>query len=202
MIKEFLLAVLAFSVTAIVIIILMTAAGNTLFPSAVSILENRLERLETEKTAPVPEPALPETPASTAPVAAGDESPADLTAAAPPDDVEVEPPIPSPDIEPETEAPPAPETPEEPAPEAAPQSVEQMTDAMERGDILPLGDGRVAYKVQSGDTFSQICSKVIGTGRQQVWQKAAEMMAIDYRTIRPGMVLVFDPTVLALGEEE
>jgi hypothetical protein len=56
--------------------------------------------------------------------------------------------------------------------------------------------------VESGDTFSQICKKVIGTGRQQVWQRAAEMMDIDIQALRPGMVLIFDEPVLALGQEE
>ncbi len=201
MVKELLLAILAFSVTALVIIILMTAVGDTLFPSAVSILENRLERIQPAETAPPspvsppPEPPVPEsTPAPTVPRPA---------------------PEPAPDApEPITDVPPGDgslaEKPETPAPdaderEASPASrtlTEDLTDDLAPGGILPLSDGRVAYKVQSGDTFSQICKKVVGTGRQQVWQKAAEMMDIDYRTIRPGSVLIFDAAVLALGEEE
>lgn len=215
MVKELLLAILAFAVTALVIIILMTAVGNTLFPSAVSIVENRLERIQPAETPPPspvspPEPPVPESaPAPAvprpAPEPAPDEPPADP---APPDAPEPIADVPPGDggLPEDPEAPAADadeaETPTAPSPPATQPAAGQLADDPEPGEILPLSDGRVAYKVQSGDTFSQICKKVVGTGRQQVWQKAAEMMNIDYRTIRPGRVLIFDAEVLALGEEE
>ncbi len=238
MTKEFLLALLSFAVTAIVIIILMTAAGNALFPSAVHLVETRLESPPTGKAdrldpapptvkapvpensppapEPVPEPTsaaepepVPEPAAEPEPIAAPEapvgpsevrppeppgpgEAGADLPPSAPPA-TEIEPEVPTLPAE-TTEAPPE-------MPASTPRTAgDGMTDDPERGEILPLGDGRVAYKVQSGDTFSQICKKVIGTGRPEVWRKAAEMMGIDYRTIRPGMVLIFDKPVLALGD--
>lgn len=208
MVKEVLLAVLAFVVVAIVIIILMTAAGNLLFPSAVSIVETRLE---------------------TASETAAAEDDQGWTPSGPPTIPHIEvPPAPGPGPGPAGEAPPTKEAPPaEDAPAASPPAAEApRTEAGEdtaespaplpratseeitedhdlsRGEILPLGNGRVAYKVESGDTFSQICKKVIGTGRPQVWRKAAEMMDINIRALRPGMVLIFDEPVLALGEEE
>lgn len=226
MVKEVLLAVLAFVVAAIVIIILMTAAGNLLFPSAVSIVETRLE------TAPETEAAggdrqwsasgprtlpHPEAPAGPGPKTGPAEEPTssdDLPTEEPPPpgDLPAEEPPPSDDPPAEAEAPTTVEAPRTEADDMAPESpvpapratVGQITDDhdLSRGEILPLGDGRVAYKVESGDTFSQICKKVIGTGRQQVWQRAAEMMDIDIQALRPGMVLIFDEPVLALGQEE
>ena len=195
MVKELLLAVLAFAVTALVIIILMTAVGNTLFPSAVSIVENRLEEIQPAETAPPspvspPEPAPSDAPEPVADVPSGD--------GGLPEDPEA----PAADAD-DTATPTAPPAVESEAGTGESQPLtEDLTDDLAPGGILPLSDGQVAYKVQSGDTFSQICKKVIGTGRQQVWQKAAEMMNIDYRTIRPGRVLIFDAAVLALGEEE
>jgi hypothetical protein len=237
MVKEVLLAVLAFVVAAIVIIILMTAAGNLLFPSAVSIVETRLETApETEtaggdrqwsasgpRTLPHPEAPAgpgPETGPAEEPPSSGDvpteepPPPDDLPTEEPPPpgDLPAEEPPPSDDLPAEAEAPTTVEAPRTGADDMAPESpvpppratVGQITDDhdLSRGEILPLGDGRVAYKVESGDTFSQICKKVIGTGRQQVWQRAAEMMDIDIQALRPGMVLIFDEPVLALGQEE
>jgi len=62
---------------------------------------------------------------------------------------------------------------------------------LKKGERLDLGDGRIAYKVKPGDTFSQICKKVIGTGAKEAWQAEAKRQGIDYRKIYPGKVLYF-----------
>jgi hypothetical protein len=67
--------------------------------------------------------------------------------------------------------------------------IKALVSSLENGEKLDLGDGRVAYKVKSGDTFSQICQKVIGTST--TWKEEAKKMKIDYRKIYPGMVLFF-----------
>ncbi len=224
MVKEFFLAILSFAVTALVIIILMTAAGNLLFPSAVHIVETRLETVSTDAAPVIPErkpapsvPAPSPEPKSDAPPAGAGPSDAPEPVAGVP--VAETGPAEAPDAEvPGADTPQAPSEPPEadpsvppsessgrpteaPAP-LSPAAVEQMTDDLDQGEILPLGDGRVAYKVAGGDTFSQICKAVIGSGRPAVWKAAERMMGIDHRTLRPGMVLIFDPPVQALGETE
>ena len=72
----------------------------------------------------------------------------------------------------------------------APITETELTKFMKNGAVLDLGDGRVAYKVKGGDTFSQICAKVFGTSK--VWKKQAEKIGTDYRKIRPGKVLIFE----------
>ncbi len=73
----------------------------------------------------------------------------------------------------------------------AEKSVSERLKALENGNSMELPDGRIAYKVKSGDTFSQICKKIIGTGSKTAWRQEAERQGIDYRSIYPGKVLYF-----------
>lgn len=212
MLKECLLSLLAISVAAILIIIFVTVAGNLLFPSALHIFETRIP----EASGPVD--STPEV--ESAPASVADTTP--FSEPEPTGDLE---PITEPTVEPEltvdatspqsvpSSQPLKPETRQGPQPpvETAqaetpasepPATIDGMIDNLAPGAMLPLGDGGIAYKVQSGDTFSQICKKVIGTGRPAVWKEAARMMGINYRTIRPGEALIFDKSVLDLGREE
>lgn len=68
--------------------------------------------------------------------------------------------------------------------------ISEATKSMAQGEILELGDGRVAYKIKRGDTFSQICKKVFDTSLG--WKEKAKELNIDYRKIRPGDVLIFE----------
>lgn len=72
----------------------------------------------------------------------------------------------------------------------SPEEVKKLTADLKNGESLDLGDGRIAYKVKSGDTFSQICKKVLGTS--STWKKEAEKMGIDYRKLSLGQVLIFE----------
>ncbi len=70
------------------------------------------------------------------------------------------------------------------------EDVSKITKSLKNGEKADLGDGRVAYKVKSGDTFSRICQKVLGTS--STWKEEAQKMGIDHRKIFPGKVLIFE----------
>lgn len=76
----------------------------------------------------------------------------------------------------------------------------ELDEILTPGEIRPLIDGRIAYKVQPGDTFSQICKKVVGSGSPPVWRAAAEDMNVDLRTLSPGQLLIFGPPETYLPE--
>ncbi len=70
--------------------------------------------------------------------------------------------------------------------------ISKLTKSLKNGDSLDLGDGRIAYKIKSGDAFTRICKKILGTSSG--WKKEAKKMGIDYRKIHPGQVLIFSTT--------
>ncbi|QTA86374.1 hypothetical protein [Desulfonema magnum] len=70
------------------------------------------------------------------------------------------------------------------------EDVSKITTSLKNGESADLGDGRIAYKVKGGDTFSKICQKVLGTSL--TWKEEAEKMGIDHRRIFPGKVLIFE----------
>ncbi len=74
--------------------------------------------------------------------------------------------------------------------ELSQDDISELEKAMKSGEVRELGEGRAAYKVKKGDTFSQICKKVFGTGT--AWKEKAEKSNIDPRKIRPGKVLIFE----------
>ncbi|MCP4109972.1 MAG: hypothetical protein GY749_31360, partial [Desulfobacteraceae bacterium] len=129
---------------------------------------------------PVPaEPVKEEKPAEPvpAPVEPVKEEKPEMTAAAEP--VPVEP------VKEEKPAEPAPAEPEK-----SPEDISKLTASLKKGKSIDLGDGRIAYKIKSGDSFSKICQKVIGTS--STWRKEAKKMGINYRRIKPGQILIFD----------
>ncbi len=73
------------------------------------------------------------------------------------------------------------------------EEIKNLTDSLKNGEKADLGDGRIAYKVKRGDTFSQICQKVIGTSSK--WKEEAKKIRVDYRKINPGMILIFKKDV-------
>lgn len=72
----------------------------------------------------------------------------------------------------------------------SPAEIDEITNALKRGETADLGDGRTAYKVKGGDTFSQICKKVLGTSIG--WQQEAKRMKINIKKIKPGDILIFE----------
>lgn len=87
------------------------------------------------------------------------------------------------------------------APEpSGPLTRAELDEILAPGEIRPLIDGRIAYKVQPGDTFSQICKKVVGSGSPPVWRAAAEDMNVNLRSLSPGQLLIFGPPETYLPE--
>lgn len=213
MIKEFFVALISFTLMAFAVVGLMFLVDQYAFPPLA----------ETSPTPPPagkdrekpPAPAEERRPPSPEPKAMAERAPAEAPPAAAPSpsgaeiDIAVERPAvdvaeSAPATEPLREAPesgkdaPATGPVEEAGAEVstAPLSPQDDADRIENlsiGEQAPLSDGRIAYRVAPGDTFSRIVKQVIGTGRPSVWQDRAARMAIDHRRIAPGMVLIFDP---------
>ena len=205
MIRDLFVAAVTFVAAALFITVVATVAGNALYPTAESILEARLQ-------SPDGRASEPETPESDPEVIAerqiaesvilkGDpETTADADSARGERSAEAE-------TAPEPESatsPPATEDAESEtagAPEpSGPLTRAELDEILAPGEIRPLIDGRIAYKVQPGDTFSQICKKVVGSGSPPVWRAAAEDMNVNLRSLSPGQLLIFGPPETYLPE--
>ncbi len=215
-IKDLFFAILAFLSAGIILVVILTAASTYFFPTTVQMVESYyagdgIASVGDTATSPetvdsgtgqieIPQPGVepeailnePGTETADGPgqdIAAGNAAPGEegtQTASGSESSEKVE----------EESA----EVPDDVVAEARPElsraTAEELETVLERGEILPLGDGRVAYRVQSGDTFSQICKKVLGTGNPEIWRQAAREMNIDYRRIQPGSVLIFSPEII------
>ncbi|MDM8548492.1 hypothetical protein QUF72_00690 [Desulfobacterales bacterium HSG2] len=130
-----------------------------------------------------PEKAVPEAPVK--PVEEDIKEKAELAEKA------VEPESPAPGkIVPEESAPAAKEPKAEVKKRLTAKDISKLTKSLKKGESLKLSDGRIAYKVNSGDVFSRICQKVLGTSLN--WRKEAEKMGINPGRIFPGKVLIFE----------
>ncbi len=182
--KDVLLAVLCFIATAVFIAGGMTFVGDYIYPEIGNVAAS-YDKASSEK-APDTEQADTKKPVMTAaaePVPnepVKEEKPEVVAVAEPAEPVKEE----KPEVVAVAEPVPAPE------PEKSPEDISKLTASLKKGKSIDLGDGRVAYKVKSGDSFSRICQKVTGTSTK--WREEAKKLGIDYRKIKPGQILIFD----------
>ncbi len=204
--KDLFFAILAFLSAGIILVVVMTAASTYFFPTTVQIVESRYSGTG------IPAEGTESNPSETEPLTTG---PSSIEGEAEPESISEKEPASAEAIaegsssesgeESETSSP-APageeilslndELTAEAQPDLSGVTSEELENIMDRGESLPLGDGRIAYRVQSGDTFSQISKKVTGTGKPEIWRQAAREMNIDYRRIQPGSVLIFSPEII------